>query len=623
MLDDRTAPMENPQPDRRPIEEIIREVMDDPREAPPTPIPAEETPVEEAPVEEAPAEESPTEEAPVEEAPAAEAPTEEAAPEETPAEEAAEEPSPAPAENQKKKLPKGWLIALLVLAVLAAGIAALCVAAGSGDTVYAGVSVLGVDMGGMTPREAQAAWTDRSPAAYRAHSVAITVDEQPVASPSLAELGVSLTAEEAAQAALRACRSGNFLRDGYYLAYSWFAPREVLPAAFRVDRDALEAAVDAAIDGLDFTVIDGAFSLEKEGPEGPGLYITCPRDGKLIDEEKLLADLAEKLAAGDFTPVACGYTEKTAAGIDVQQYYTENRGKAVGAIYDRETGKPTRSHVGLEMDAAAVEAQLAAAAPGETFLAEAQVEFPKVSTEELETCMFRDVLGTVTTKVSGSSSRIGNVKLSAKCIDGRVYNPGEEFWYNKTVGRRTVERGFGQAPAYFAGKTVMEVGGGICQTSSTLYYAALLADLRIVLRYAHQYVPGYIKWGCDATVSWGGPDFAFANSTDYPIKIVMGWDNNELTMTILGTKTDDHYVEMENYVRGKTSWSDVVVYNPDRGPEEMVEVQTPYTGYTVDTYRCRYDGQGNLLSRTFEAKSRYDMRNRIYETGDPAYAPME
>ena len=65
MLDDRTAPMENPQPDRRPIEEIIREVMDDPREAPPTPIPAEETPVEEAPVEEAPAEESPTEEAPV------------------------------------------------------------------------------------------------------------------------------------------------------------------------------------------------------------------------------------------------------------------------------------------------------------------------------------------------------------------------------------------------------------------------------------------------------------------------------------------------------------------------------------------------------------------------------
>ena len=463
MLDDRTAPMENPQPDRRPIEEIIREVMDDPREAPPTPIPAEETPVEEAPVEEALAEEAPTEEAPVEEAPAAEAPTEEAAPEETPAEEAAEEPSPAPAENQKKKLPKGWLIALLVLTVLAAGIAALCVAAGSGDTVYAGVSVLGVDMGGMTPREAQAAWTDRSPAAYRAHSVAITVDEQPVASPSLAELGVSLTAEEAAQAALRACRSGNFLRDGYYLAYSWFAPREVLPVAFRVDRDALEAAVDAAIDGLDFTVIDGAFSLEKEGPEGPGLYITCPRDGKLIDEEKLLADLAEKLAAGDFTPVACGYTEKTAAGIDVQQYYTENRGKAVGAIYDRETGKPTRSHVGLEMDAAAVEAQLAAAAPGETFLAEAQVEFPKVSTEELETCMFRDVLGTVTTKVSGSSSRIGNVKLSAKCIDGRVYNPGEEFWYNKTVGRRTVERGFGQAPAQGTGVFMVALYAGHIQ----------------------------------------------------------------------------------------------------------------------------------------------------------------
>ena len=67
---------------------------------------------------------------------------------------------------------------------------------------------------------------------------------------------------------------------------------------------------------------------------------------------------------------------------------------------------------------------------------------------------------------------------------------------------------------------VDDTGGGVCQTSSTIYYACLRANLEITERYAHRYVPAYIDWGMDATVSWGGPDYKFTNNTDYPIKIV-------------------------------------------------------------------------------------------------------
>ena len=125
-----------------------------------------------------------------------------------------------------------------------------------------------------------------------------------------------------------------------------------------------------------------------------------------------------------------------------------------------------------------------------------------------------------------------------------MLNCGDQFSYNDAIGPTTADYGFYAAPGYVGGKTVDVYGGGVCQVSSTLYYATLKADLEIVMRYCHQYAPGYIKWGCDATVYDGFPDFIFANNTDYPIKIVTYWNDNNVTVEILGTKVDDSYVDM-------------------------------------------------------------------------------
>ena len=104
----------------------------------------------------------------------------------------------------------------------------------------------------------------------------------------------------------------------------------------------------------------------------------------MLDAPQLESDLAAMLQSGELTPVACVYEEKKAQTVDVQAIHDQLAGEKVEAVCDKETGKPTESRVGLSFDVTAVQAQLDAAPAGTEFLADAEVEFPTVSTEELE-----------------------------------------------------------------------------------------------------------------------------------------------------------------------------------------------------------------------------------------------
>lgn len=529
---------------------------------------------------------------------------------------AAQNAEKTPPETKKKKR-RAWWIAGIAFTVPVLAYLGLCVLAMTTETVFRNTDVLGVEMSELTAQQAAELWDEKGEDICQNTVLVLQVEETELTNITLSELGVSITSEDAAAAAWNAGHGGNFFVNGYNYARSWVDHCSVVPN-LTVDQKALKDKAVVISNEWNSTVIDGTYKLDKEGADGAGLYITKPADGRKINADKLQADVSANLAQGILTPILCEYQEVSALPIDIAALYEELHDTMVSSVYDRETGAATQDHTGVEFDVETVQAQLDAAAPGETFLAEAQVEFPAVTQTELDEAIFRDVLGTYTTHVSGTAVRKGNVRRSAELINGRIYNPGEEFWYNASVGKRTEERGFGAAPAYVGGKTVNEVGGGICQTTSTLYYATLLADLKIVLRYCHQFAPGYITFGCDATVSWGGPDFAFRNNTNYPIKIVTNYENDELTVSIMGTKTDDNYVKIESYTRSSTGYNVVYEENPNLLYGEEVEVQTPYTGYYVETYRCIYDKDDQLLSRTFEAKSDYESRNRIIQvpTGD-------
>lgn len=520
----------------------------------------------------------------------------------------------APAEKSRSAGKTAGLVIGIVLGVLVLGYGAACAAAQMvyGHAALPNTTVLGLDVSGMSAQEAEQLWQEKGAAALESTAIDLTRDGQTVGSVTLAELGVTVKPLYISRAA--GCDSASdhpltVVESGWELLRSYLRPTDVTPQ-LDVDGAKLADTCETLADTLDCTLVDGSYRLEN----GQGLYITKPRDGEKLDGGALRTLLEQRLAARDLSPAECVYRERQAAALDVQALHDELEGKTVSAVCDKATGRPTQSHVGVTFDVAAVQSQLDAAAPGAEFLADAEVQFPAVTTEELETAMFRDVLGTSTTKCAGPWGRHQNIRLAAKAINGNIYNPGEEFWYNAAVGQRTEARGFQPAAAYSGGRTVTSIGGGICQVSSTLYYATLLSDLKIVLRYAHMFDPGYMPvTGCDATVSWGGPDFAFRNDTDYPIKIVTSYndDTNELTVTIMGTRVNDNYVVMTNQFLSYSEFK--VVYKEDESvsPGDQVVDQYGHNGYEVRTYRNVYDGEGKLLRSTVEATSDYDRGDKI------------
>lgn len=520
----------------------------------------------------------------------------------------------APAEKSRSAGKTAGLVIGIVLGVLVLGYGAACAAAQMvyGHAALPNTTVLGLDVSGMSAQEAEQLWQEKGAAALESTAIDLTRDGQTVGSVTLAELGVTVKPLYISRAA--GCDSASdhpltVVESGWELLRSYLRPTDVTPQ-LDVDGAKLTDTCETLADTLDCTLVDGSYRLEN----GQGLYITKPRDGEKLDGGALRTLLEQRLAARDLSPAECVYRERQAAALDVQAIHDELEGKTVSAVCDKSTGRPTQSHVGVTFDVAEVQSQLDAAAPGAEFLADAEVQFPAVTTEELETAMFRDVLGTSTTKCAGPWGRHQNIRLAAKAINGNIYNPGEEFWYNAAVGQRTEARGFQPAAAYSGGRTVTSIGGGICQVSSTLYYATLLSDLKIVLRYAHMFDPGYMPvTGCDATVSWGGPDFAFRNDTDYPIKIVTSYndDTNELTVTIMGTRVNDNYVVMTNQFLSYSEFK--VVYKEDESvsPGDQVVDQYGHNGYEVRTYRNVYDGDGKLLRSTVEATSDYDRGDKI------------
>ena len=165
------------------------------------------------------------------------------------------------------------------------------------------------------------------------------------------------------------------------------------------------------------------------------------------------------------------------------------------------------------------------------------VEQPKGSEEELS--VVTDVLGTFTTSYSNSGvARSANVENGCRLINGVTLYPGEEFSTIQLVTPFTAKNGYYMAASYINGKVVDSLGGGICQVSTTLYNAVLLAELQVKERYNHSMVVSYVDRSADAAIAESsGKDFRFVNSTDYPIYIEGICENKQVIINIYGKET--------------------------------------------------------------------------------------
>lgn len=158
--------------------------------------------------------------------------------------------------------------------------------------------------------------------------------------------------------------------------------------------------------------------------------------------------------------------------------------------------------------------------------------YPRVDSELLSEISEQEIGSYVTYFKKNNKERTHNIKLASDAIDSHVVFPGETFSFNKIVGKRTEEKGYKRAPVIVKGELAEDIGGGICQTSSTLYNAVDLKGIEIVERYSHSRSVPYVPSGRDATVSWWGPDFSFKNKLHQPILIRAKAANGKMKINI-------------------------------------------------------------------------------------------
>lgn len=340
---------------------------------------------------------------------------------------------------------------------------------------------------------------------------------------------------------------------------------------------------------------------------GSTLSVTMGTDGAEVDQDALFDKISTALVAGESSltvetqPIPC--TQPTGDELSEAVY------RAPKAPELDANGKLTPLVVGRSIDPAEAQTILDETQPGQTCSIPVTITQPDLSSAA--SLLYQDLLSSNTSYLDGVESRSFNVARAASFCNGKILMPGETFSYLGTIGDPSQANGYKASTGYQNGQTVAMDGGGVCQVSSAIYYCAVYANLDIVHRANHAFTVGYVPDGLDATVYYPSLDFKFRNDTDYPIKLVAYVSGGKLTVQIYGTNPDGTYVKTERSTLSTTDYE--TVYEPDSSvPRGTTKVKTtPYTGKVVEVYRCVYDANGNLLSRTHENTSRYSKRDKV------------
>ena len=209
--------------------------------------------------------------------------------------------------------------------------------------------------------------------------------------------------------------------------------------------------------------------------------------------------------------------------------------------------------------------------------------------------------------------RAHNIALAASKIDGIVVAPGETFSYNDTVGARTSKRGFREAHVIISGDLVDGMGGGVCQVSSTLHAATLLAGLVMIEERPHSRASVYIGPSLDATVAYGSFDFKFMNSLNFPIKIQASANKGQMVVKILG-REDPYDVAIDFDIHKKRSYKTRWYVNHDMKPGTKKRREPGTYGYDLDRVRTIRNRRGVIVTREV-VKYHYEPSDRIWDVG--------
>lgn len=412
-----------------------------------------------------------------------------------------------------------------------------------------GVYIKGIDVSGLTKEDAT-----KKISSYVSSSIPEEIKLKHndfETSLSTSQLSIYFNTEEAINMAYNIGKNGNIFQKNTEILNTLFSKVNIDPG-FSIDEEQLKKDLQDISSKLPDKVIESSCYIDDNR-----LIITKGQAGKSIKVEDSANYITKEINNLNVqnNPLELITEDAYPNQIDLDAVYNEVHKDPVNAYYSQNPYVVHPSENGMDFAISLDDAKNLLQEEKNEYVIPLKVLYPSVTTNMIGTEAFPDLLSEFSTKYAASNkNRTTNLILASKKINGTVLMPGETFSYNKVVGARTIAAGYKEAPIYVSGRVEDGIGGGICQITTTLYNAVLYANLDIVERSNHQFVPSYAGPSRDATVVYGAIDFKFKNNRDYPIKITCSVSGGIANFKIWGLKSDNDYeVQITSRTTGKTA----------------------------------------------------------------------
>ena len=415
-------------------------------------------------------------------------------------------------------------------------------------------------------------------------------------------------------------RSGNIIENNYTLLLASCNGKNI-----DIEGSYNEEFLDAIVDDIG-SKIPGLVTQASHYIEGNQLIITKGQPGVVVKKDELKKDIIENIKNRNSAEITNNSSEQFVQiqvenvepdPIDVTQIYNAVYCEPQDAYYIPEPFQIFPEKEGINFAISIEEAQAIVNTEGTDEYTIPLILTPASKTiDDIGTEAFPYLISSYTTKYDASNTnRSGNLKLAADKINGRVLMPGEEFSFNEVVGKRTIEAGYKNAKIYENGQVVDGLAGGICQISSTLYNAVVLANLEVTERRNHSFTSTYVPAGRDATVVYGRTDFKFKNSRAYPIKIEASVASGIAEFKIHGIKEEVEYeIKIIPVTTQSIPYQTIYVPDPALAPGQQVVTQAGHSGCRVTTYVEKRLG-GVVVSKDVLSNDTYNAMNTIVNVG--------
>ena len=533
------------------------------------------------------------------------------------------------ADKKKTHSKKKIIIILLIVLILAIIVSVLstifALLLSRKDTIAKGVSVKNIDLSELTKEEAKVKLVEEL---VKELNININLKYGDIIEPCTSEdIVFRYDVPKALEQAYSYGRDDNIVIDNFNIVKALINGNNI-DIDYKYDKEKANSKIKSLQSKIPGVVVEPSYEIDEAT-----LIVSKGKDGLAIDEEELEKRIIDNILSRNHNEVKADQeayvfevsaTQKQADKINMAKISEDIYTEPVNAIFVKEPFSLTKEINGVKLAISTEEAQ--SKVDGED---KAEYSFPltitkpEITINDIGLEAFPYKVSTFSTNYNaGDVGRTNNLKIASTKTNNLVLMPGEIFSFNKVVGKRTVEEGYKDAKIYENGKVVDGLAGGICQVSSTLYDAALLANLEIVERYNHQFTTSYLPGGKDATVVYGIKDLKFKNNREYPIKIVTSIGGGTLTYSIYGIQQANEYnIVITPVITSRIANKTITEVDKSLAPGKSVTVQAGHSGQRVTTYKEVWQN-GTKLSSTVISNDVYNPMNTIIHVGPtPAPAP--